>query len=54
MLATSAGLKYHRNEDCVEDDADKYKKIRVGDDLNAIFIVYYLRAPPFRFVSCLI
>ncbi len=31
-------LNCYRNEDCIEEDTEKYEEIRVGDDLNVIFV----------------
>ncbi len=36
-------MNYYRNEDCIDEDAEKHKKIRVSDDLNTIFIFQYLQ-----------
>ncbi len=36
-------MNYYRNKDCIDEDAEKHKKIWVGDNLDAIFIVQYLQ-----------
>ncbi len=37
------------NEYCVEEDAEKHKKIRIGDNFNAVFIFQDLKSYQFEF-----